>query len=205
VRPPARRRIFEIMRPLPIGLVPLVAMAPAAARASDGAAAPPALALFAGAGFLGGPAGGGAALSAGVRYAFADRFAVSFDLGYGALGSGAEVQDRWWLLPSLALVIATGPTRIDLGAGLGLGTASGFASTSAWIGDRTRWEYQLLPAARLHAVVAMAVTPRAELFARLEAAALLDGNTFGFRSGEPTVPGSTMWLHFAVGMRWGIR
>ncbi len=162
------------------------------------APAPLPLHAFVGAGYQASPGGAGASAIGGLRLEVARHVALSFDAGYGFLSSK---QDRWWLMPSVALVLPTSHARFDIGAGLGLGTSSAFATWDDYAHDRTAWATEAVPAVRGHIVAAFPITPRFELFARLDVASqLLEGNTLGWRHGDaPTRNTETMWLNFSLG------
>ena len=158
------------------------------------------LSLFVGTGYLASPGANGNAVSTGIRLR-TGHAALSFDLGYGLLSTRVGKQDRWWLIPAAAVVIPAGPVTFDLGAGVGLGTSSGFSSFKDWSNDRTTWEFQLIPAARAHAVTTLKLTDSFELFVRLDVASLLlDRNSAGFQTRRIN-PGisETVWIHLWVG------
>jgi hypothetical protein len=171
------------------------------------------LGIFASAGYLGSPGASGAATNLGVRWSLNPHLALSADYGYGVLGaSGAvqdasqKVQDRWWLMPSVAWVIPTRRVELDLGAGVGFATASGYPSWS-YFGAAPFgpvWAFQLAPAVRVHAIAAMPLASRFEVFARMDAGSLvLGGNSIGIRSGNQN-PGlmDTTWLNLSLGVRY---
>jgi hypothetical protein len=141
-----------------------------------------------GTGYLGSPGLGGFALTAGLRFLPLRHLAVSFDLGYGLEARSADVQDRWWLMPSMACVAYAGPVRLDFGAGVGLGATSGYASWSSYADApfSPTWAYQLVPAVRSHVIAAARVNRALDVFLRVEAASLLlNGNSVGSRVGDP--------------------
>jgi hypothetical protein len=171
--------------------------------------------LFASVGYLGSPGASGAATDLGVRWVLNRHVALSADYGYGMVGAAGTVQDpshnvedRWWIMPAVAWIIPTRRVGFDLGAGLGLATASGYPS---WASFRASpfgptWAFQLAPAARLHAMASLPIGPGLELFARVDAGSLLlGGNSVGIRSGNPT-PGAmdTTWLGLSMGARYGL-
>jgi hypothetical protein len=153
---------------------------------------------FVGLGYQGSPGGDGGAVIGGLRYGLGQHFALSFDAGYGALNSK---QDRWWLMPAVAFVLPTERVRFDFGAGLGLGTSSGFSTWSDFAADRTLWASQGVPTLRGHAIAAFTLTPRFELFARVDVSSqLLEGNTLGWRTGDgPARNAETMWINLSLG------
>jgi hypothetical protein len=149
---------------------------------------PQTIGLLVGLGELGSPGGGGAVFTLGLRYAPWRHAALALDLGYGVLAAGPTVQDRWWILPTVAAVVPVGPLRLELGAGLGLGAASGYLSAGAYADAPFTpvWAFQLVPAARAHATLWAPLGRRADLFFRIEAGGLLlDGNAIGSRAGNP--------------------
>ncbi len=161
------------------------------------------LTLFTGAGYLTSGGGTGGAIATGVRLGVGRRFALGLDFGYGVMGLGSTMQDRWWVIPSMAVVVPVDVGRrraaFDIGAGLGLGTSSGYAggwSEYAAHPFTATWEYQLVPAVRAHAIASLSMTPTLELFARADAAALVLPHGAG-----ATVTDST-WLLFSMGTRF---
>ena len=190
-------RVVHWMKRLAMILAVLVATTASAELGSEG------LSGFVGVGYLGSPGGSGAGASTGVRLGVGTHFAASFDLGYGFLAAAPFVQDRWWVIPAVALVIPVGQVRFDIGVGLGVGTAAAFASWHDYGADHTRWAVQLIPAVRAHGVAAVALTHRLELFARVDAGALLvEGNSIGVRDGGPPRPiTDTTWITLGVGLQ----
>jgi hypothetical protein len=135
-------------------------------------------AFFAGATYLESAGTSGGALSAGVRLSLGSHLAASADLGYGLLGAPVGIDDRWWLIPSIAWVVPLGGASLDLGAGLGVGTVSGYASWSDYLAAPfTPVWHTTSPATRLHLGVAVPFTRKVDLFARMEAASLLASGT----------------------------
>ncbi len=153
---------------------------------------------FVGLGYQGSPGGDGANVIGGLRYGMGKHLALSFDAGYGVLSSK---QDRWWLMPAVAVVVPTQVVRLDLGVGLGLGTSSGFSTWDDMAADRTLWASQGVPTVRGHAVAAFTLTPRFELFARVDVSSqLLEGNALGWRTGDgPLRNPDTMWINLSLG------
>jgi hypothetical protein len=166
-------------------------------------------ALFA-TGYLGGPGPGGAAFAMGLRSRPATHLALAFDLGYSALAAQRGVQDRWWLLPSAALVVPVGAddTQLEAGVGLGLGASSGYTSGAAYVAApfSPAWAFQLVPAARLHVGLSTRLSRGLELFARADVAALLlEDNSLGSRVGSPKPSlADTTWLDVLAGVRFGL-
>lgn len=198
-----------------LAAAPQVAVvAPAAADETTAAApaSPPSrprsLDLWAAGGYLGGLAGHGAALASGLRLGLGEHVALGFDIGYGMLHGGSFAEDRWWLIPSVAGVARAGRVRFDLGAGLGLGTASGYPSLSVFAAApfSPAWAFQLAPVARMSVLAAMPLTQATRGFLRVDVAALLlSGNSVGFRSGSPDVGlADTSWVCVALGAETGI-
>jgi hypothetical protein len=201
-------RVLLVASPALLSLAPRAARAEDAAGSPEGARAPQRLGVTVATTYLGSGAGSGAAVSSGLRLALGRHFALGADLGYGLLGTPSATQDRWWILPSVAWVIPAGDARIDVGAGLGLGAASGYAS----FGDYTRgpfspaWAFQLVPAARVHLMAAMPLGRDVDVFARLEVAALvLSGTELGSRHGNANPDAAdTTWFDLGAGVqfRW---
>src|SRR5277367_1126985 len=139
----------------------LAVLVPASARADEQTSAPreadrARLQALVGTGYLGGPSPGGAAIVLGVRSRPATHLALAFDVGYSALAAPPGMQDRWWLIPSVALVLplaaGTGAgtdTQLELGAGIGLGAASGYTSGADYAAAPFSpvWAFQMVPAA----------------------------------------------------------
>lgn len=164
--------------------------------------APPKLTIFASTGYLGTGGGNGAAVATGIRYAIGNHFALGFDLGYGIMAVADAMQDRWWLVPSMAVVFPTHVmgkrTTFDVGFGLGLGSSSGYASWNTYAARpfSADWEIQLEPALRAHAIAAMSVSKDVELFMRADAATLV--------LPKDTRPNDAdaMWLMLSMGARF---
>ena len=156
------------------------------------------LGIFAGAGYLGSPGGNGSTFTTGLRLGIGRHFAVSFDLGYGLLGTHPAVQDRWWLIPSAALVIPAGRVRFDLGAGLGLGASSGYVSWSGYLAKpfTPTWAFQLVPTVRAHAIAAVDITRDFDMFIRLDAATLL------LLPGSHARISDTTWATLSLGVQF---
>jgi hypothetical protein len=160
--------------------------------------------------YLGSPSENGVALSSGLRFALGTHAALSADLGYGVLSSPSATEDRWWIMPAIAWVIPADSVRVDVGAGLGLGAASGYASFADYARApfSPTWAFQLVPAARAHVMAAMPLGRDADAFVRVEAAALLlSGTQLGFRSegGSGSVnvgPADTTWFDMGAGVQF---
>lgn len=201
----------------------LVVAAPRSANAAEpledhplGAPAPPAvgerLELLVGTGYLTSSGPGGGAVDAGLRTLVTTRtpwsWALSFDLGYSAFFARQGVQDRWWLMPDVALVHPFGIASLEVGAAAGLGAASGYSSAGDYAAGpfSPTWAYQLVPAVRVHVGASMPIGPRTELFVRLDGAALwMRGNSVGSRVGvaDPGL-GDVAWVDALVGVRLGV-
>jgi len=150
--------------------------------------------LTMGAGYLGSPGAYGEAFSTGLRLAVGRRFAASLDLGYGLLNAPPIDEDRWWVIPSVALVIPAGRVTFDFGGGVGVGTASGYASWSSYFAQpfMPTWAVTA-PAARAHATIAVALDRKLDLFVRPEVASLLAAN-------RPSLT-DTVWVGLVIGFQ----
>lgn len=148
----------------------LAALSPARAEEGDR------LDVYAGAGYLGAPGASGAAMCTGLRLRLSDHFAGTLDLGYGLLGAPSSFQDRWWVTPGLALELPIGRVRIELGAGGGVGTSSGYRSWADYSAEPfgPTWHYTV-PAARAHVSATTAISPSFDVFARADAVMLFAG------------------------------
>ncbi len=165
---------------------------------------PQKLGVFLGLGYLGSPGASGSAVNAGVRLGLGRHAALGFDLGWGLITASPIVHDRWWLMPTVAFVIPVGRVRFDLGAGVGLATSSGYSDIAEFLGApfMPDWAFQLVPAARGHGMATVQLTDTFDGFARLDVGSLLlDGNTIGFRDGNPR-PSimDTMWINLSLGV-----
>jgi len=167
---------------------------------------PQRLGLSVGLGYLGSAGMNGGALSLGLRYAPIRLVALSFDLGYGVLAAPPGVQDRWWLMPAVALVLPLGPVRLDVGAGLGLGASSGYRSWAAYVAGPFDpvWAFQLVPAARGHVSAALPLSRCCDGFARAELGGLiLSGSSIGSRvGGDGRTLGDRLWFQLALGVHF---
>ncbi len=159
--------------------------------------------VFGSVGFLTNADAHGSALVAGTRLRFGPHFALSFDIGYGIIGSSTTVQDRWWLIPSAAVVLPIGPLELDLGFGLGLGTSSGYSDMGEFAREpfNPDWAFQLAPTARAHAIASVPLNADTTAFLRLDVATLLlEGNTIGLRDLNPQPSAmDPIWINVAVG------
>jgi hypothetical protein len=164
------------------------------------------LGLSVGTGYLGSLALSGVVFDFGVRYLPIQHLALSFDLGYGVIGHHPDVQDRWWLIPSVAYVTAAGPVNLDFGVGLGLGATSGYKDLSAYVAAPFTpvWAFQLVPTARGHVMATHALDERFDLFARVDfASLLLGGNSIGSRVANPNpTTGEQIWYELVVGVQF---
>lgn len=158
------------------------------------------LAIFVAAGELSGPGTNGLAATGGVRLALGSHFAASADIGYGLLSGSAAFQDRCWLIPAAAVVMHAGPATIDVGAGFGLGIASGYPSSAAYFAKpfMPAWAFQLVPTARGHAVAAMPLTPGTDIFVRLDVASVL------VPAGPHAAAADTMWTTLSLGVQFRV-
>lgn len=165
---------------------------------------PQKLGVFLGVGYLGSVGASGSAANAGVRLSMGGHVALGFDLGWGLTAAANIVHDRWWLMPTVAFTIPVGRVRFDLGAGVGLGTSSGYSDVEEFAAApfMPDWAFQLVPAVRGHALASMQLNSKFDVFARLDVGSLLlEGNTIGFRDNNPR-PGvlDTFWLNLSVGV-----
>ncbi|HEY2367648.1 MAG TPA: hypothetical protein VGH87_14730 [Polyangiaceae bacterium] len=71
--------------------------------------APMKLSVFTGLGYLGTSGGSGGVVTTGARYMIGEHFAVGLDIGYGLMAVQDAMQDRWWIIPSMAVVF---PARV---------------------------------------------------------------------------------------------
>jgi hypothetical protein len=174
--------------------------APPAAPAAIVVAAEPRaekLALFEGVGYLGSPGAHGATFDAGLRLGLGTHLAASLDLGYGLLNASPGMQDRWWVIPSLAFVTTARPVRFDVGVGAGVGTSSGYASWSDYAAAPFTpiWHYTV-PAVRAHGIAAMQLARDLDVFARADVASLLFTGPGGPDTGVTDTIWVALWLGF---------
>jgi len=198
-------RALLLAAPAVISLVARTAYADGAAPAPDGEKQPQTLGLSAATSYLASGAASGVSVSSGLRLAVGTHVAVGGDLGYGLISAPAATQDRWWVMSTIAWVVPTEYARLDLGAGLGVGAASGYAS----LGDYARrpfspaWAFQLVPAARAHVMWSTPLGRDLEVFARIEVAGLLFPGTIGLRQGDAdTGPADTAWFNIGAGFQF---
>lgn len=145
------------------------------------------------------PGAYGATLGTGLRLRICDYFAASVDLGYGLAGSSPGIQDRWWLIPAVAAVIPTGRLRLDLGAGFGVATSSGYVSWSDYVAAPFTpvWHFTV-PAIRAHFAAAYPVNHRLDLYGRLEVVSLL---LLGAPSADAELM-NTLWIGLWLGVQY---
>jgi hypothetical protein len=150
------------------------------------------LGLFTGLGYLGSPGADGGAFLGGLRLGLGRHFAASVDLGYGLESAPSTMQDRWWVIPAASLVIPAGSVRIDLGAGAGVGTSSGYVSWSDYAARPFTpiWHYTV-PAVRAHLGAAMSLSPGLDVFARADVASLL---AVGSQAGAMDTTWFALWV-----------
>ncbi len=198
-----KKSLLVVVAPLfVLSLSPIAAADPEAPKNAPTDERPAKLTLFTSTGYLGTSGGNGAAVATGIRYAIGDHFALGFDLGYGLMAMQTGMQDRWWFVPSMAVVLPmrVGGTRatFDIGAGRGRGTSSGYGSWSEYAAHpfTATWEFQLEPAVRAHAIAALPVSRNVEVFLRTDAAALV------LPHGSAPSDADGMWLMASVGARF---
>lgn len=144
----------------------------------------------------------GTAIDATLRVGFGRHFALGLDVGYGVI-LAPRVEDRWWIVPTASLVVPLDALRLDVGAGIGAGAASGYRDLDAYAAGPfdPDWAYQLAPAIVGHVMLAWLTGESANVFVRLDAGVLaVDGNELGVR--EQTRERSsadTAWLALSVG------
>jgi hypothetical protein len=173
--------------------------------ALEGAAPPQKLGLTMATYALGSPAGCGAAVSPGLRFALGEHAALSLDLGYAVLSAPPTTQDRWWIMPAVAAVLRAELVRFDIGVGLGLGASSGYGSFTDYTRGpfAPRWAFQLVPTARVHLMAAAPLGRDLDVYLRAEAATLvLSGTDLGIRNGDanPSMADTT-WLDVGAGVQ----
>ena len=160
------------------------------------------LSVFTAAGYLGTGGGNGGVIATGARYMVGDHFALGLDLGYGLMAVQAAMQDRWWIIPSMAVVLPTRvgkvPLSFDIGAGFGWGTSSGYKSWDTYAARpfSADWAFQLVPAVRAHAIAAVSVSHSVDVFLRADAAAMILAQNSGSNDAD------AMWLMLAMGTRF---
>jgi len=144
------------------------------------------LALVGGVAALGSPGEIGLAFALGTRLALGRYTALRFDIGYGVTGGSRSLEDRWWLVPSFAAVIPIERLRVEVGAGVGFATSSGYTDLDAFVRDpfEDDWAYQLVPAVRGHLALWLDLEEAVDAYVQLDAGGLLTaGNDIGLRAG----------------------
>jgi hypothetical protein len=95
-----------------------------------------------------------------------------------------------------------------MGAGIGLGAASGYTSGADYAAAPFSpvWAFQMVPAARLHAGLSTRLSRGLELFVRTDVAALvLSDNSLGSRVGNSSPAlADTTWVDLLAGVRFGL-
>src|SRR6185312_14382354 len=155
-------------------------------RASDG------LSVYAGAGALGSPGTFGSDVALGLRLRAAPHVALDLDTAYGLVGSAGVAQDRWWAIPGVAAVLPLGDATLDLGAGVGVGTTSGYDSWAAYEAApfEPEWHHTVA-AGQVHLALTIPLGCGVDAMARAQAGTLLgvarlpaaDGAWFGLTLG----------------------
>jgi hypothetical protein len=199
-------RAILLAAPVAISLGQGTAYGDGAAPGADRETPPQKLGVSAATSYLASGAGSGVAVSSGLRLTLGAHAALGADLGYGVLSAPSATQDRWWIIPTIAWVVPTEYTHLDLGVGLGVGAASGYVSFADYAGRpfAPAWAFQLVPAARLHVMWSTPLRGDLDLFARIDVAALvLSGTQLGFRNGNPNPgPGDTTWFDIGAGVQF---
>lgn len=157
--------------------------------------------LVGGVAALGAPGELGLAFVLGTRLALGRYTALRFDVGYGVMGGSRSLEDRWWLIPSFALVLPVDRMRVELGVGVGLATSSGYSSFEAFVRAPfdDDWAYQLVPAVRGHAVLWIETGRDADVYTQIDAGTLVPaGSEIGLRVGSPNAA-ALMWATLTVG------
>jgi hypothetical protein len=163
--------------------------------------------LVGGVAVLGAPGELGLAFVLGTRLALGRYTALRFDIGYGVMGGERSLEDRWWLVPSFAVVAPFDDGRVELGLGVGFATSSGYASFEAFAREpfEDDWAYQLVPAVRGHLALWLELGADVDAYVQLDAGGLVtQGNDVGLRVGPnedrlaPTAAQLT-WATLSVG------
>jgi hypothetical protein len=142
--------------------------------------------LVGGVAALGAPGELGLAFVLGTRLALGRYTALRFDIGYGVMGGARSLEDRWWLVPSFAVVAPFDDARVELGLGLGFATSSGYSSFEAFVREpfEDDWAYQLVPAVRGHLALWLELGADVDAYLQLDAGGLVtQGNDVGLRVG----------------------
>jgi hypothetical protein len=182
---------------------------PGLARADETRPAPPhlELALVGGVAAMGSPGEIGLAFALGTRLALGRYSALRFDVGYGVMGGSRSLEDRWWLVPSFAAVIPVERLRVEVGAGLGFATSSGYTDFDAFVREPfdDDWAYQLVPAVRGHLALWLDLEESIAAYVQIDAGGLLTaGNDIGLRvgpNGGAGIPSDAqlVWATLTVG------
>ncbi len=165
------------------------------------------LALVGGVAALGSPGEIGLAFALGTRLALGRYSAVRFDIGYGVTGGSRSLEDRWWLVPSFVAVIPIEHIRVEVGAGVGVATSSGYTDFDAFVRDpfEDDWAYQLVPAVRGHLGLWLELEEGIDAYVQIDAGGLLTaGNDIGLRVGPDDGAGipsdaQLVWATLTVG------
>jgi hypothetical protein len=205
----SRLRVVGFVAPAAVLLATRLASAETGTPTLELEPAPQKLGLSAATSYLGGAAGSGVALSSGLRLGLGTHVALSADIGYGVVSARSATQDRWWIMPAIAWAVNPAENvRLDVGAGLGLGSSSGYASLADYARGpfSPTWAFQLVPAARAHVMAAMPFGHGVDVFLRTETAALLlSGTQVGFRNGNPSpTPADTTWFDIGAGVQFRV-
>jgi hypothetical protein len=156
---------------------------------------------------MGSPGEIGLAFALGTRLALGRYSALRFDVGYGVMGGSRSLEDRWWLVPSFAAVIPVERLRIEVGAGLGFATSSGYTDFDAFVREPfdDDWAYQLVPAVRGHLALWIDLEESVAAYVQIDAGGLLTaGNDIGLRvgpNGGAGIPSDAqlVWATLTVG------
>jgi len=152
------------------------------------------LAVYVGAGALGSPGTFGSDVALGLRLRAAPHVALELDTAYGLVGSSGVAQDRWWAIPGVAAVLPLGNATLDLGAGMGVGTTSGYESWTAY--EAAPFEptsHHTVVAGQLHAALTLPISHQFDALMRVQAGRLLDGLSLSAADGT--------WLGLTLGVQ----
>jgi hypothetical protein len=134
----------------------------------------------------------GGALAVGLVYRPIRFVQASVEFGYGLLDGARGPEDRWWVMPALAVVIPAGRMSFDLGGGVGSGTVSGYQTWPSYFAHPFEPCWHITePAVRGHLGFSVPLTRLIDLWARADV-----GNIVA------TAPASdTAWHGLTIGVQ----
>jgi hypothetical protein len=155
------------------------------------------LAWTLGAAEIGSAGENGAAFTVGILFRPIRFLQTSVEFGYGLLDGARGPEDRWWVMPTLALVIPAGRMSFDLGGGVGSGTVSGYQTWPSYFAHPFDPCWHITePAVRGHLGFSVPLTGSIDLWGRADVGTIV----------APAPASDTQWHGLTIGVQgWLVR